>query len=236
MWSGDLCLTGRKGSGKTTLLMRYVRAAPGPWIVWDPNGSISRPSWAIEASPASDTTAMRAVLAKGGRVLFREGAIGRPRAGDPGTVRRHFGLFARLCRETGASLAVDEAHLVMAEGREDPDVDDLSRRGRHFGPPGPDGRPVGCSLVLATTAPQDLSKAPLHNGSAHAMFSADYSRPWLRTYGVAEEAVNRLAAALPHSYLVVRDGAALGPFIGREGLYHLLGAVSRTSGGAEAGP
>lgn len=221
MWRGDAVFVGKKGSGKTTLLLRWVRSLPGPAIVWDANGSMPHPTWAAVAGPDSDLGALRAVLEAGGKVLFREGRIEPDRgAASPGTVRRHMLAFVGLCQVYGASLAVDEAHEAAAQSREDPSLLDLIRRGRHFGPRGRDGRPVGASFALATTAPQELSKAPMHAGAVVYLFDAPYSRPWLSTYGIPAGAAEALRAAPPHSYLRIREGVADGPYLGPAGLAH----------------
>lgn len=193
-YSGHVVVNGKLGEGKSELGTHLLGQEQGGALWWDPSDDHPVPPWAVAADPGAALPALERALAGGRKVVFRAGALT-----DRRRTAQVQGL-AKLCARTHASLYLDEAHLVYAQGRPDPVVQDLVLRGRH----------LGCNVVLMDPAPQQLDKS-IYRVATLYLFDLAFSGPWLAGYGIPDSALAAVRLAGPHHYVRIAGGAVDGP-------------------------
>lgn len=196
-WQEDHCIFGSKGKGKSALGLYLMREHDGGVLWWDPNDDLRVPGWAVEAGPQDRPSRLVAALRHGEKIVFHAGP------GDDKSRRAQVGVLVGIVQEAGASLRLDECHIVVPQGHPEPRVIDHAIRSRHL------GGDVGCY----STNPQIIDKQLMHIGAALYVFDCGLVEPWLRHYGHdGEEIMAAVRAAGEHSFVRVEGKTVTGPF------------------------
>lgn len=196
---------GTTGTGKSTAFMKQWKRSSLPGIYINYN-QVDTPFTYADQENEIDEIIL--AVASGAKIDYYPVRNKKRAKKELAYIIQKFFDCGRFSEKKPFVFAIDEAHILAAEGEKNDSIEEIATSGRSFGFKG----------NFITQKPSMVSKVLVTQSDIHVIFTlSDYDRPYFRAKGIDFDKVqgmvrSGISTEVSHKYAVYCNGLITGPY------------------------